>query len=683
MTHKIHASPRRILTFPAVHPCDAVAPATLLASLVNLATTICGYKSKFFAANKRNTRELIRQIGILLVFLEEILDRRLDLPASAVLSFSELRVTLQKIVYLLEDCSFGGARLLMLMKSERVSNHLRILIRATATALDVLPLELIDVSDEVKESVELTMRQARRVRFEVEADDERASKDVLLILDGFEDGVVPDRGDIRRVLDYVGIRSWSECNKEVKFLDTELGLEWSNMEKREVAFLSSLMGFMSYCRFALFDVVDGEAGQQLDKECSSDVLNCLNPDDFRCPITLELMTDPVTIETGHTYERSSILKWFRAGNPICPKTGEKVVSMDVVPNMALQRLIQQYCSANGIPISEPGHRNHDITRTVLAGSLAAEGAMKVMANFLAGRLAAGTSGERNKAAYEIRLLAKTNIFNRYCLAEAGTIPRLLHLLSSGDSSSQHNAIAALLNLSKYSKSKTIMAENGGLELIVGVLRKGLKIEVRELAAATLYYLASVEEYRKLIGEIPEAFPALLELIKTRTDRGKKNALVAIFGLLTFPDNHWRVLASGAVPLLVNLLTSSEREDLVTASLAVLATLAEKLDGTITILGTGALHLILQILNSSPSRPGIEYCVSLLLALCINGGKEVVSVLVKNPSLMGSLYSLLTEDNSRASKKARSLIRILHEFCERRASGLVTPAFPEERYVDVW
>ena len=592
-------------------------------------------------------------------------------------------MTLQKIVFLLEDCSFAGARLMMLMKSESVSNHLRVLIRATATALDVLPLELIDVSDEVKELVQLTMRQARRVRFEVEADDRRASKDVLLILDGFKEEAVPDRGDLRRVLDYLGIRSWSECNKEIKFLDAEIGSEWSNTERREVAFLSGLMGFMSYCRCALCDVVDGEFGEQLDKRCISEVFNCLNPDDFRCPITLELMTDPVTIETGHTYERSSILKWLRAGNSICPKTGEQVVSMDVVPNIALRRLIQQYCSVNGIPISEPGHKNHDITRTVDAGSLAAEGAMKAAANFLAGRLAAGTSGERNKAAYEIRLLAKTNIFNRHCLAEAGTIPHLLHLLSSRDSSSQRNAIAALLNLSKHSKSKTIMAENGGLELIVDVLRKGLKMEVRELAAATLYYLASVEEYRKLIGEIPEAFPALLELIKTRTNRAKKNALVSIFGLLTFPDNHRRVLASGAVPILVNLLTSSEREDLVTDSLAVLATLAEKPDGTIAILGTGALHLILQILSSSPSRPGIEYCVSLLLSLCINGGKEVVSVLVRNPSLMGALYSLLAEDNSRASKKARSLIRVLHEFCERSTSGLVTPAFPQERSVHVW
>ncbi|XP_062098902.1 U-box domain-containing protein 12-like [Humulus lupulus] len=34
------------------------------------------------------------------------------------------------------------------------------------------------------------------------------------------------------------------------------------------------------------------------------------PDDFRCPISLELMKDPVIVSTGHTYERSCIQKWI-------------------------------------------------------------------------------------------------------------------------------------------------------------------------------------------------------------------------------------------------------------------------------------------------------------------------------------------------------------------------------------
>ncbi|KAL2559737.1 U-box domain-containing protein 19 [Forsythia ovata] len=293
---------------------------------------------------------------------------------------------------------------------------------------------------------------------------------------------------------------------------------------------------------------------------------------------------------------------------------------------------------------------------------------------------AGTEEEQQKAAYEIRLLTKTSVLNRSCLVEADAIPLLLNLLSSSNPAAQENAIAALMNLSKYSKSKRIMIESGGLDLIVGVLNEGLKIEARQHAAGTFFYLASVEEYRKMIGKIPDAIPALMELVRDGPDRSKKNALVTIFSLLMSPENHWRVLAAGFVPLLVNLLTSSQREDIITDSLAVLATLAEKLDGTMAIISAGTLPVIAEVLSSLNSRPAKEYCVSLLLALCINDGANVVPLLVKNPSLMVALYSLLTDGTPRARKKANSLIRILHAFIEKGSSSLMATALPPEQFI---
>ncbi|KAK2636443.1 hypothetical protein Ddye_031235 [Dipteronia dyeriana] len=688
MIHKINGSVRRILTFPAVHPCESISPSTLLNSLIDLSKNICSYESKFFPSGRRNAHETIRFVQDILVFLEDVRAGLLDFPDSVVLSLSELHLTFQRIHYLLQDCTREGARTWMLMKSDRVSNQFRVFIRAIATGLDVLPLEEVAVSSEVKEVVELVMRQARKARFEVDPDDKRVITDVNRILGRFENGLDPDRSEIKLVLEYLGIRKWSECNKEVKFLDTEIGLEYLNDDKRrDLSLVSSLMGFLSYCRCVMFDVVDIQARQQFNNRCCKNILSGLNPDDFKCPISLETMKDPVTLTTGHTYDRVSILKWFRAGNSTCPKTGEKLKSIELVSNLALKRIIQHWSVENGVSVAEESsnHKNRDITRTVLAGSLAAEGAVKMLAKFLAHRLVDGTSEEKkNKAAYEIRVLTKTSIFNRSCLVEAGVIPSLLNLLSSRDSSTQENATAGLLNLSKHCKSKSMIVENGGVDLIIDVLKKGLKPESKQHAAATLFYVASIEEYRILIGENPEAIPALVEMIRDGADRSKKNALVAIFGLLTHPGNNWRVLAAGAVPLLLDLLTSCDRDDLITDSLAVLATLAEKLGGTIAILRRGALSKVLRILDSSTtSRAGKEYCVSLLLAMCINGGADVVALLVKSPSLMGSLYSILNEGTSRASKKASALIRVLHEFYERSSSGSIAPVLPQEHSVHVW
>ena len=34
------------------------------------------------------------------------------------------------------------------------------------------------------------------------------------------------------------------------------------------------------------------------------------PDDFYCPITGELMNNPVSEKSGHSYERDSIMEWL-------------------------------------------------------------------------------------------------------------------------------------------------------------------------------------------------------------------------------------------------------------------------------------------------------------------------------------------------------------------------------------
>lgn len=684
MTYNSDVFTRRILNFPAIRPCEAVSFSGLLSPLINLGHTICEYKSKTFFVNRKNARNAIRFVENLLIFLEEIpLRISTSVTSSATLSLSELHFILQKVQYLLEDCTRDDARLWMLMQSKISADEFRVLIRAMGVALDVLPLEEMEVGDEVNGLVEFVRDQALTLKFDVEVNDQRFLRKVFWVLDHFEGGIDPKPSDLRKVLEYLEIGSWSECNRGVKFLESEIGLESQTEKKSNIRLLSSLMGFMIYCRSTLFEVVDKAISERTDNLGSCETVRCLNADDFRCPITLELMSDPVTIATGHTYERSSILKWFRTGNRTCPKTGQRLPRTDFVPNAALKHLIKGFCSEKGIQFADSVGRSRDVTKTVVAGSKVAEQAGQLLANFLLDRLVGCNNQEQNKAAYEIRLLTKTSIFNRSCLVEAGAIPPLLNLLFSYDPSLQENAIASLLNLSKFSKSRKIIVENGGLILILDVLKDGLKPEARQHAAGTFFYLASVEEYRQLIGEIPDAIPSLVKILREGTDRGKKNALVTIFGLLVCPENHWRVFAAGLVPLLVDLFSCCEREDLITDSLAILATLADNPDGTTAILSSGALPMIVEVLGSSSSVAARECCVSLLLSFCIHGGADVVIVLVKNPSLMGALYSQLAEGTTRASKKASSLIKILHNFNEKSSFGFSNPVPPQERFIHVW
>ncbi|XP_057498287.1 E3 ubiquitin-protein ligase PUB23-like [Actinidia eriantha] len=78
------------------------------------------------------------------------------------------------------------------------------------------------------------------------------------------------------------------------------------------------------------------------------------PQDFRCPISMELMKDPVTISTGVTYERKSIEKWlFSYKKTTCPTTMQSIDNYTITPNHTVKRLILSWQGGNSHQSSLP------------------------------------------------------------------------------------------------------------------------------------------------------------------------------------------------------------------------------------------------------------------------------------------------------------------------------------------
>ncbi|MQM09591.1 hypothetical protein Taro_042466 [Colocasia esculenta] len=77
------------------------------------------------------------------------------------------------------------------------------------------------------------------------------------------------------------------------------------------------------------------------------------PEEFRCPLSCELMHEPVVIASGQTYERTAIQKWFREGNDTCPKTQKKLTNTAMVPNSCMKELISNWCKKHGVPAPNP------------------------------------------------------------------------------------------------------------------------------------------------------------------------------------------------------------------------------------------------------------------------------------------------------------------------------------------
>lgn len=77
------------------------------------------------------------------------------------------------------------------------------------------------------------------------------------------------------------------------------------------------------------------------------------PADLCCPLSLEIMIDPVIVESGQTYERAFIRKWIDLGLTVCPKTRHTLAHTNLIPNYTVKALIANWCESNNVKLPNP------------------------------------------------------------------------------------------------------------------------------------------------------------------------------------------------------------------------------------------------------------------------------------------------------------------------------------------
>ncbi|RWW63127.1 hypothetical protein BHE74_00029713 [Ensete ventricosum] len=372
------------------------------------------------------------------------------------------------------------------------------------------------------------------------------------------------------------------------------------------------------------------------------------PDDFRCPISLELMKDPVIVSTGQ--------KWLDSGHKTCPKTQQTLSHATLTPNFVLKSLIAQWCDANGIELpkkqgscqeSKPGNSS-DCNRSGI--------------NLLLQRLANGNQEEQRAAAGELRLLAKRNADNRICIAEAGAIPILVQLLSSPDARTQEHAVTALLNLSINEDNKGLIVKAKAIPKIVEVLESE-SMEARENAAAALFSLSVVDQNKVLIGEAG-AIPALINLLCHGSPRGKKDAATAIFNLCIFKGNKVIAVKAGIVVYLIRMLVDPSG-GMVDEALAILAILASSQEGKTAITHSNPIPLMVKLMKTGSARVR-ENAAALLYSLC--GGDEQQLRAAMEFGAEEALKDLMETGTERAKRKASNLLGLIRQTADSSNGG---------------
>ncbi|KAL2558776.1 U-box domain-containing protein 43 [Forsythia ovata] len=67
---------------------------------------------------------------------------------------------------------------------------------------------------------------------------------------------------------------------------------------------------------------------------------------FYCPITGDVMVDPVETSSGHSFERTAIEKWLEKGNDLCPLTKTPLKKISLRPNRTLHQSIEEWRNRN-------------------------------------------------------------------------------------------------------------------------------------------------------------------------------------------------------------------------------------------------------------------------------------------------------------------------------------------------
>lgn len=154
------------------------------------------------------------------------------------------------------------------------------------------------------------------------------------------DDVVPCTDHLMKIVELLSLASNQEILKESVAVEKERMKAQVNHVKGDLDQIDQIVELISHIRNWLLKVEHfvPKSGVSI-------------PPYFRCPLSLELMVDPVIVASGQTYDRDSIQKWLDNGLVFCPKTRQTLVHTNLIPNYTVKAMISNWCDENKIRLS--------------------------------------------------------------------------------------------------------------------------------------------------------------------------------------------------------------------------------------------------------------------------------------------------------------------------------------------
>ncbi|XP_057980537.1 U-box domain-containing protein 44-like [Malania oleifera] len=589
---------------------DLVTSASVVPASEVLSQAVEGILEIVVAANdvlieKESFVELGKYLERVVPVLKELNRNSTTHPESLVNAINILSEAIKIAKQLTLECSKRN-KVYLLMKCRGIVQRIQKTTRDISHALSLIPLASLDLSSGIIEEI-------GKLRHIMEGAEFKAAMAEEEILEKIESGIEKrnvDRSYANKLLvliaEAVGISTErSILKKEFEEFKSEIENARLRKDQAEAIQMDQIIALLERA-----DAASSPREKEMKYLSKRNSLRSqpLEPlQSFYCPITREVMVEPVETSSGQTFERSAIEKWFADGNKLCPLTRTPLDASVLRPNKTLRQSIEEWKDRNTmitivsmkpklqsdeeedvlhslgqlqdlcqqrdlhrewailenyvpVLIELLGTKNRDIRNHALVvlcilakdSDDAKERVAKVdKAIEYIVRSLGRRPGERKLAVALLAELSKNDMVRDSIGKTQGCILLLVTMSSSDDNEAARDAKELLENLSFSDQNVIQMAKANYFKYLLQRLSSGPE-DVRMIMAKTLAEMELTDHNKSSLME-GGALGSLLYLVSHGNIMTKQVAVKALENLASLPRNGLQMIREGAVRPLLDLL----------------------------------------------------------------------------------------------------------------------------------
>ncbi|CAO1943515.1 unnamed protein product [Urochloa humidicola] len=373
---------------------------------------------------------------------------------------------------------------------------------------------------------------------------------------------------------------------------------------------------------------------------------------FVCPISLDMMRDPVTLPTGITYDREGIERWLLTAGT-CPLTKQAVpAGCDPTPNDTLRRLIQSWCALHAVervPTTPKPKPPADRARVAALVS-------RIATNF---RSPAAPQQDLLAALRELRDVAAESERSRTLVAAVpGAVDVLAAVFAATTGSVADDALEIMSSL-HLSEQWLARVANELVGALVSALQRPNPAS-RARAALLLQNATAAMSPTRLVSLPEQLFRELVRLIREKVSKpATKAALHVLAATAPWGRNRVKAVDAGAVAALVDTLCDGPERRACELALGALDRLCGCAEGRAALVAHGAGVAAVGVRAFRVSEVATDKAVRVLRSVARHAATAAVVQEMAHTGVVGTLCVVAQSDHygDRTRDRARETLRL--------------------------